>query len=178
MVSKMSLKAFMSECRVGLILRTFAKKQSQVKDRLEMIQKIIEKIRPIMFMEKQLIRRIDVVVWNDERYFDFVDGQSVPAADCGATTETLRDVYKNDKLINMSQVRQGDLFCGALNYGLELQKKYRITHSLIVSAEASSYINQENLENMIVAMCRGALVSGLAITELTQSILEGRIANT
>jgi hypothetical protein len=49
---------------------------------------------------------------------------------------------------------------------------------MIASAEARTYLNQVTIERMIQALCDGARATGVAINELTPSILEGRLANT
>jgi hypothetical protein len=49
---------------------------------------------------------------------------------------------------------------------------------MILSTQVSSYFNNETIEKMLEAIDFGALVVGVAIDELTDSIMQGRIANT
>ncbi len=175
---KMSKQAFLSEKRVGVIFRTFAKKPEQVGQRVKMVQQAVERIFAIQINSQQLIRRIDVLVWMDDRYRDYVGGQSVSAADCGLTAPELKKLFWGDKKVRISEVRRGDLFCGLLNYGLALQRQANIDYSFIISPDAAGYITQRNIDKMIEGICAGAAVVGLAINELKESVLEGRVANT
>ena len=53
-----------------------------------------------------------------------------------------------------------------------------VDYSIIASAEAFSYMTPETMRDMLNAACKGAKAIPVAITELTQSILEGSGANT
>ncbi len=175
---KMSKKALMSEKRVGVIFRTFAKTPEQVEQRVKMVRQAVEQILSIQLEGQPLIKRVDVLVWADDRYHDYVNGQSVPAADCGLTAPKLKEAFWGDKIVRVSEVKRGDLFCGLLNYGLALQRRANIDYSFIISPDAAGYITQHNIEGMLKGICAGAAVVGLAINELKESVLEGRVANT
>ncbi len=175
---KMSKQAFLSEKRVGVIFRTFAKKPEQVEQRVKMVQQAVERILAIQINGQPLIRRIDVLVWADDRYRDYINGQSAPAADCGLTAPELKKMFWGDKKVRISEVKRGDLFCGLLNHGLALQRQANIDYSFIISPDAAGYITQRNIDKMIEGICAGAAVAGLAINELKESVLEGRVANT
>jgi hypothetical protein len=81
-------------------------------------------------------------------------------------------------VVSTHDFKRGDLFCGILNYGVVSQLTKRIRYSCIMSPEAIDYLTTENLTAMIGAFNNDVAVAGLAINELTESILEGRIANT
>ena len=147
---------------VGLVLRTFATKSDLIPERVKQVKAFVEKA-----VETRLINRIDVLVWADKRY---------EGCDCGGTAEAMRRALVSNTVV--SEVSSSDIFCGLLNYGVALQLRHGIDYSIIASSEAVPYFSAENLENMLAAAGKGALSVGLAITELTESILEGRIANT
>lgn len=167
-----NLTNFLSRKKVGLILRVFATKESEIPDRIKMIANMINRANSINLLNRQVISRIDILVWADPKYA----GQS----DCGKTTEELRIAFprSQDSNVFISEVKHGDLFCGILNYGIALQSRAGIDYSIIASHEAYSYLNAETISEMVMAANNGSLAIGVAINELTQSVLEGRLANT
>ncbi len=153
--------------RLGLILRVFSPKEelvektvAQISETLDLADKIID--------GRQVFSRIDVLVSADNRYGD---------TDCGLTHKIL---LKVDRQINIhiSEISHGDIYCGMLNYGVAHQMRDRIDFSMILSSGVKDYLTYENIIAMIEALEKGAKVTGLAITELAPSILDGRIANT
>ncbi|MBU1179439.1 hypothetical protein KJ885_00675 [Patescibacteria group bacterium] len=163
-------EGFLSRKRVGLILRTFATKEDDIPNRVAMAKKIIFRALNLRVDEQQLIKRIDLLVWSDKRY---------PGSDCGKTFSALTDALADFISIeNIREVSNGDLFCGMLNFGIAMQSRNRIDYSIIASPDAYSYLNDDTASAMVDAACNGALAIGVAIDELAQSTLEGRIANT
>lgn len=160
---------FLARKKVGMILRVYATKAEDVPNRVSMIEKAVVAARKATINGKSLIQRIDVLVWSDRNYKD---------ADCGQTTEVLRHKFAGEKNLFVSEVRHGDIFCGILNYGVVHQLRHGCDYSLVVSAEAFSYMTPETMRMMVDAVCSGARVVGVAINELTRSVLDGRIANT
>jgi hypothetical protein len=165
----MEREEFLSRKKVGLILRVFAKEESQIPDRMEMIEKAVAAARKATVSGQTLIKRIDVLVWKDKNYAE---------SDCGQTANALRKKFSGEKSLFISEVLHGDIFCGILNYGIAHQLRHGVDYSIIVSAEAFSYMTPETMAAMVDAACSGALAIGVAINELTQSILDGRLANT
>lgn len=159
----------MARKKVGLILRVYAKEENQIMARVEMIGKAISAARKATVDNKELIQRIDVLVWNDQNY---------PDADCGRTADALSDHFGHEKNLFVTDFSYGDIFCGILNYGVAHQLRHGVNYSIIVSAEAFSYMTPETMTAMVNAARKGALAIGVAINELTPSILDGRIANT
>lgn len=152
---------------VGLILRTFAPKPGLVKERVEQIEKMLEAAVGV-----EVFHRVDILVWADERY----DG-----SDCGETAPVLQRLkigYTSRFDVSVSEIKAGDVFCGTLNYGIAKQLRHSIDYSLIASSETATYFTQSNIGPMLEAASNGARAIGLAITELTDSIIAGRIANT
>jgi hypothetical protein len=165
----MDRKAFLSEKVVGLVLRVYASKESDIQNRIEMIQKAIQATRRMTVDGIQVVRRIDVLVWADKNYKD---------SDCGKTAPAIREALKEEKNVFVSEVEHADIFCGILNYGVVHQLRKGVDYSIIASAEAFSYMTPETMTSMIDAACGGAKAIGVAINELTDSIMAGRIANT
>lgn len=124
-----------------------------------------------MIGDKSVFSRIDVIVSADSRYGD---------SDCGETSDALRlELHsKPRKSVFVSEVTNGDIFCGLLNYGVAHQMRDRIDYSMILSIGVADYLTSENIGPMLKALEQGARVTGLALSELAPSILDGRIANT
>lgn len=159
--------------KIGALLRVFAKKPEFVAGAIEQTLALAEKFATITVDGQPVVRRIEVLVPRDESYAD---------VDCGETASALRTAI--DTLswakgrVFVSEVRHGDLFCGILNYGMARLLRAGCDYGIVASKEAGSYFNQETAEAMVTAAASGARAIGLAITELEQSIMEGRIANT
>lgn len=159
--------------KIGALLRVFAKKPELVAGAIEQTLALAEKFATIAVDGQPIVRRIEVLVPRDESYAD---------VDCGETAAALRAAIESLDWANgrvfVSEVRHGDLFCGILNYGMARLLRAGCDYGIVASKEAGSYFNQETAETMVRAAEAGARAIGLAITELEQSIMEGRIANT
>jgi hypothetical protein len=162
-------KRFLAEKTAGLIMRVYASKEEDVPKRIQMIKEAIAATRKMVVDGVQVVRRIDVLVWSDKNYKD---------SDCGKTAPALREALKEEKGVFVSEVEHADIFCGILNYGVVHQLRKGIDYSIIASSEAFSYMTPETMSDMVDAACSGAKAIGVAINELSDSIMEGRIANT
>jgi hypothetical protein len=149
--------------RFGLIMRTFAPKPELVEQNVERVARAIE-----IANETGRFSRIDVLVSADKRHHD---------ADCGKTATALRLIPGLVEHVFVSEVQHGDLYCGLLNYGIGLQTRHRIDYSTILSTEVASYLNLDTLAAIIKALEDGARVVGVAMDELTDSVLDGRVSN-
>ena len=150
--------------RFGLLLRTFATKQEDVMNRVDAIEEMA--LRADLLT---LFSRIDVLVWADKRY---------PDSDCGGTVSALNENTMFRACRRVHNFESGDLFCGILNYGIAKQMRDRIDYTMIASTEAIDYLNDVNVDSMLVALEHGARATGVAINELTESVMAGRLANT
>lgn len=163
--------------RIGLVLRAFASKEADVPKRIEQISDTVTQAASVRVGWlptgwHPVFSRIDILVWEDKRYKD---------ADCGATAKAMPDVFFIENTgvqVAVHRFTCGDLFCGCLNYGVALQLRNRIAYSCIMSTEAAGYLTEDTATQMIAALEEGAKVTGIAINELTESVCEGRIANT
>ncbi|MBI5045394.1 MAG: hypothetical protein HZC14_00050 [Candidatus Niyogibacteria bacterium] len=149
------------EPRVGLILRTYATDSKDVAGRVATVKDAVERAVRLTIGGYQAIHRIDVLVWADKRFAE---------SDCGYTYASLQSALQGVPDVYLSEVRRGDLFCGLLNYGIALQLRNGMDYSIILSVSARSYFNEP--------IQKGARAVGVAINELSESIHEGRLANT
>jgi len=165
----MERKGILNRKKFGLILRSFATKPEQVPSRVDQANSMVEVAESIIIDGIRLFSQIDIIVWHDTSYID---------TDCGETTAAMQAKFQIKKNVHVHEFKHGDIFCGALNFGIAIQSRNGIDYSVIASTEALIYLTEENLSAMVDAICRGALVTGVAINELTDSIMAGRIANT
>ena len=162
--------------RVGLIIRTFNTKPELVGDRVARVFETVEKALELMVDGDRVFSRVDIIVAADPQYAD---------CDCGNTTDYVRS-FMNDEQhflvysgkVYVSEVRRGDIFVGLLNFGIMKQVRDRIDYSVIISSGVNSYMTPENVGAMLTAIEDGALVAGIAIDELSELTMRGRIANT
>ena len=165
----MDKKSFFNRKSVGLVLRTFAPKQEQIPERINQIKNMVAVAGSFTFNGIKFFKRIDVIVWNDKNYSD---------TDCGLTTEEIKKELVLEKNVHVHEFNHGDIFCGALNFGVAIQSRNGIDYTAVASTEALTYLTEDNLLAMVEALCEGALATGVAINELSDSIMAGRLANT
>jgi hypothetical protein len=159
------VEQFLTENKVGLLLRTFATKPEDVLERVTAIQKTLDKIGRFEIDGKSVFSHTDILVWRDRRYVH---------SDCGETADALKQATDNVSIQEMD----GDIYCDLMNSGFAIQNKAGIDYTLTISPDANSYATPETLQLVLEAASRGALVVGVAIDELADSILRGRVANT
>ena len=162
----------LENCLFGLMARVYAKNPDDVSKRVSMIKMMIERALAIEFLGvPPMFSRIDLLVPTDERY----------SYDCGETAPALRKMIEENQWgdrVVVTEIDHGDQFCGVLNQGMAQQLKSGMKYSMVISPEASSYMNTETMVAMLEQLANGALVVGLAINELTGSIKDGEITNT
>ena len=163
--------SFLDSRKVGALIRSFAIKPDQVKENVSQTMASIDRMHSVQIGGKPYISRYEVLVPKDENYTE---------RDCGQMAELLRTEvtkagYKN---VHVSEVQHGDLFVGVLNYGIAKLLRAGHDYGIILSKEAEAYFTQDAVEDLIVAAEKGARYAGIALSELTESIMQGRIANT
>ncbi|MFZ2187727.1 MAG: hypothetical protein WAV46_03845 [Candidatus Moraniibacteriota bacterium] len=167
------MKNLLHSKKIGALLRVFAKKPEFVSGAVAQTLELAEKFLTIAVDGQPIVRHIEILIPRDEGYSD---------VDCGETAKALRiaiDLLSWAKgRIFVSEVKHGDLFCGILNYGMARLSRAGCDYGIIASKEAGSYFNQTTAEAIVQAAEDGALAIGVALNELTESIMEGRIANT
>lgn len=157
--------------KVGALLRCFAREPKFLASTLEVTLASIEKMLSVKVSGMPFVSRIEVLVPRDESYVEH---------DFGGTAASLRQAIASRGWRNVfvSEVKYGDIFVGLLNYGMAKLLRGGCDYGVVLSKEAESYFTLEAAEDFIKAAESGALVAGLAINELTESIMQGRIANT
>ncbi len=161
--------ALVHQKRFGLIFRIFAKTEGQVEQNAEQVLAGYTKATDLHLDGRPFFSKVLILVASDRAYAD---------CDCGKTASYLRGRLPAKAAADVLDVRHGDLFCGLLNYGVAKLLRERIDFVTILSHGALSYLREDVLKQMVDAFERGAAVSGIAIEELSQYVLEGRIANT
>ena len=173
------LKSFVSRKKCGLLLRSFAAKEEDVPKRVEQVLETVEAALSVMIEKRPVIQQVDVLIFADARFRNSGVGGIGSRSDCGKTAAAMRAALgKHSTGAQVHEVRHGDLCCGILNYGIAKQMGERVDYTMILSPDARSYFNVETIEAMALATTRGARAVGVALNELTESVLEGRLANT
>lgn len=168
---KRNVKELLSRDKIGLLLRVYATEERLIPERIEMVKKLISRAMLIRVAGLRVISRVDVVVWNNPLYKD--------RADCGKTYDAMKDVFAHwGVTTEVHHLTSGDLFCSALSFGVMQQAVHGCDYTVIASAEALSYMTDETMENVVKAAADGARAVGVAISELTPSVMRGRLANT
>lgn len=162
------VRTFLLKNRIGLLLRTFATKEDDVARRVELMQRVIDRVNDTA-IDFPVFSRIDILVYADRRY---------PDADCGKTYGAMIDTFGRNENIFIEEVPFGDIFCGLGNYGFAKQLRGGMDYSMTMSPEVHSSLRLDNLDPMIEALDQGARAVGLALNELEQSVLEGRLSGT
>lgn len=157
--------------KIGALVRCFARESGLVNNAVELALASVERMLSVKIHGQNFVSRIEILVPMDPDYDE---------RDCSETAAKLREAIakRQWKGVFVSEVRHGDIFVGLLNYGMAKLLRSGCDYGVILSKEAESYFTLEAAEDFIGAAESGALVAGLAINELTESIMQGRIANT
>lgn len=157
--------------KVGALLRCFAREPNLVDNAVALAVASVERMLSVQVGGRSFVSRVEILVPTDDAYAE---------KDCGETAPKLREVIraKGWKGVFVSEVKYGDIFVGILNYGTAKLLRAGCDYGIVLSKEAEAYFTNEAAEDLVTAAEAGALAMGLAITELTESIMQGRIANT
>lgn len=158
-----------SRKRLGLILRVFARTPGVVARNAEDVLSAARKAEDLKDSQGNIFSSILILVCADTTRVD---------CDCGDTAAYLRKQVGVGGAIEVHEVAHGDLSCGVLNYGVATMLRDRIDYVAILSHGVAGYLTRSTMERCITALEKGARVVGVAINELQDQILEGRIANT
>lgn len=154
------------EIRIGALLRAYSPKLEGIHNLIGGLSGAVQKLRDVY------IHDVQIGIWAD---------RDNPAADCGQTFEILFNTIRMLPTFSNTrahETKNGDLFVTVLNDGLNLQQARGLTHSLILSWEAASYIDLALINKMKQAVCDGALAIGVAIPEISEFVCRGAIMNT
>ena len=163
-----SIAHFTSAKKRGLLIVTFAQGEGDVAQRVKMAEETVEIAEALRLGDHPFFSRIDIVVPTNQRYVDH---------DCGKTKDALVKRLKAHRQVFIQEV-PGDAFSASKNIGFGIQLRHGVDYTMTLSPEARGYLNQATIDAITDAVCHGALAIGVAIGELEQSILEGRLAGT
>ena len=167
-----NLKRLLERESVGLSLRVFAGKPELVEKQCEVTLALARKAADMHLDDgKTVFKNILLLVAEDKRRVDY---------DCGLSSEYLKNALtKNPRTqIKIISCKQEDLFCGTLNLASAKLLRSGCKYMAVFSSLAHDYLDMQFMEDASLAFSKGAVVAGLAIAELQQSILDGLIANT
>lgn len=168
-IQPVSIESVLSRRKRGAVIRAYAHDPAQVQKRVDDVARLVEKIKSIKTFGRNFINEIDIPVWMDRRYKD---------SDCGLTANALRERFSGQKDVRVHDINIGGIFCDCLNEAMIKQHNRGCHYSLIVSAEAESYLTPSIAEKIVQGMANGALAGGVAIKEAQIFAKKGRIANT
>lgn len=155
----------MSKRSYGVLLRVYTPKPEEVADRVE---RALQHIRHVIAVSKEVpaLERMVPIVPLDH--------------DCGQTGGALRDRIFAEGLLGQVAVceRRGHHSCEVLNAGIRALEVDATTHVIIISGKAMSYLTVPAMRAIDEAFANGAKVTGLAVDELKELVLAGRIQNT
>lgn len=157
--------------KVGALLRCFAREPNLVENVIALAVASVERMLSVQVGGRLFVSRVEILVPVDDAYAE---------KDCGQTAPKLREIIraKSWKGVFVSEVKHGDIFVGILNYGMAKLLRAGCDYGLVLSKEAEAYFTTEAAEDLVAAAEAGALVTGVAINELTESVMQGRVANT
>lgn len=157
--------------KVSLLVRGFATHEADVPKRIQMMDELVQKALAAIVRDTPFLDRVDILVWANRRDYP-------TEADCGLLAPALTEHFKSESRVYVHEITEGDLFCSILNRGLALQSRAGCDYSIIASAEANAYWSSDVPARMLEKASQGARAIGVAINELSESVREGRIANT
>lgn len=153
----------LNDLRIGALMRSYSTKPEGVNTVVNGIVDTVEKLRKVGINDAQ------VGVWAD---------QDNPASDCGKTYDAMHAKLAAYPYAHVHKTTSGDLFVSVLNEGIKEQSSRGLTHSLILSWEAASYVDSSLIYKMRQAVSKGALAIGIALPEIAEFICKGSIMNT
>jgi ribosomal protein L7Ae-like RNA K-turn-binding protein len=156
---------------IGLALRVFAPKPELVEKQAGNVLGLAKRAAALKQGEKLVFKKILILVAEDARRIHH---------DCGETAAYLREQLRTMKMSQVQVVscKTEDLFCGILNTAATKLLRAGCKYMTVCSSEAADYLDTNYVEKSAQAFEEGAVATGLAITELQQSIMDGILANT
>jgi hypothetical protein len=155
----------------GLALRVFAGKPEAVAAQCDRALALARTAANMRVANRAVFETILIMVAADTRRVD---------RDYGLSIDYLKKKLAGTPSSHIIVVNcdREDLFCGIPNRAAGELLRRGCRYMTMWSHAAGAYLDESFLESAALAFSKGASVVGLAITELQESILEGRIANT
>ena len=151
------------DIQIGALMRAYSTTPKSVTTMVDSITITIENLQKVGINDAQ------IGVWAD---------QNNPAADCGETHDAMCAKLASHPGAHIHKTTNGDLFVSTLNEGIQEQADRGLTHSLILSWEAVSYVDASLINSIKQAVSRGALAVGVALPEIAEFVCKGAIMNT
>ncbi|MEK7464058.1 MAG: hypothetical protein AAB610_02995 [Patescibacteria group bacterium] len=163
----------MSTITLGVTLRGFASKPESVEKTVAGVKKTLLNLATVASHDEfNPTVHVYIAIPVNKGFVD---------ADCGELAPALRALVETSKFEGITvEVHEtnADLFCGLLNQMAGLQLQRGCTHTLVISTGCADYITLGNMKALMKAFRSGARAAGLALNELEESIMDGRLANT
>lgn len=148
----------------GVLLRVYTPKAEEVAERVE---RALKHVRQILRVSKEFpaLQRVVLLVPHDY--------------DCGLVYRALWSRIATEWLKDFVAIYtpHGHHSCEVLNRGLTKLSR-DVSHTVIISGKAMSYLTPSTMRAIDGTFADGAKVSGLAVDELRDIVLAGRIQNT
>lgn len=163
----------MSSIALGVTLRAFASKPESVQKTVDSVRKTLLNLDAVAYHDEfGPTIDVDIAVPVNKNFVDADCGELVPALHALIETMELNGVEVKIHETN------ADLFCGLLNQMAAVQLERGCTHTVVISMGCADYITLGNMQALVKAFRSGARAAGLALNELEESIMAGRLANT
>lgn len=170
--------ALLARHKIGVLPRVFSRARTDIPGRIKLLDELLERLAAITIAQRHVFSRTDVLVWADQRFNTDKKNKS----DFGGTAQALSDQYELNagpgSPTNIVDCTAGDMNCVILNRALWRLARSGFDYALLISPDAASYLTQEAVEQMLQAICDGALVTGVAIDEMRENVLSGFVQNT
>jgi hypothetical protein len=157
--------------KFGGIIRVFSKNPAKVEKYGMQALNLARKATALRAGGKNVFSQVLIMIPEHEKRIDH---------DCGLMAPFILSQRKQDERnrIQVIPCPTDDLFCGVLNRGMSLLGNHGIRYRMVISGEASDYLDEDYMERSAEAILRGSLIVPMAITELQELVLKGRAQNT
>ncbi len=146
----------------GVLLRVYTPKAEEVPDRVKRATLHVRQIQEVA-REFPRLKKTMLLVPRDH--------------DCGKTAAALREAVEEFGTSVEVLDPPGYHSMEVLNEGVHALESH-VSHAIIISGKALSYLTAKNLVTVDDAVSAGAKVAGLALPELAGIVRSGRIQNT
>ncbi len=160
--------------KIGVLIRTYAGEEGAVFDRVHRVIHAFEKLQEVQvdpaFKDQFYVR---VVIPTNGQFKEVDCGKM-----CDAVQGGFAEVSMGTSFHHHVVESKGDMYCGIPNESLAEFLEAGCSHMLVISTRYADHITVENINMLMQSFQEGALVAGLAIEELLESIKQGLVANT
>ncbi|MBI5401170.1 MAG: hypothetical protein HZB12_03605 [Candidatus Yonathbacteria bacterium] len=156
--------------KIGLLLRSYAKTAEDVPGVVERALKSINRVSNLWRLRDDSPAFNQIIIVTPIDY------------DCSETAEAIRTILCTRAWQYIENVTvleaPGHHSCGALNSGVDILATLGVGYTVIVSNKAIAALTADTTEAIIEAFDVGAKAVGVAVDELQDVVLDGRIQNT